>query len=130
MFFVFFFERDVTHLDLHVPSPPFPTRLSSDLVTPEAMASSICCGQMKWICASTPPAVTILPSPAMISVPGPMMISTPGWMSGFPDIQRSEEHTSELPSLMRISYAVFCLKNKKMIHTQPIKQSATSETNI
>src|SRR3546814_10589814 len=27
--------------------------------------------------------------------------------------QRSEEHTSELQSLMRISYAVFCLKNKK-----------------
>src|SRR3546814_9880810 len=26
---------------------------------------------------------------------------------------RSEEHTSELPSLMRISYAVFCLKNKQ-----------------
>src|SRR3546814_1820855 len=30
---------------------------------------------------------------------------------------RSEEHTSELQSLMRISYAVFCLKNKKMIDT-------------
>src|SRR3546814_8515595 len=28
-------------------------------------------------------------------------------------IGRSEEHTSELQSLMRISYAVFCLKNKK-----------------
>src|SRR3546814_9176324 len=27
--------------------------------------------------------------------------------------ERSEEHTSELKSLMRISYAVFCLKNKK-----------------
>src|SRR3546814_3781855 len=27
---------------------------------------------------------------------------------------RSEEHTSELPSLMRISYAVFCLKKKKI----------------
>src|SRR3546814_943865 len=27
--------------------------------------------------------------------------------------QRSEEHTSELQSLMRTSYAVFCLKNKK-----------------
>src|SRR3546814_3371085 len=27
--------------------------------------------------------------------------------------ERSEEHTSELPSLMRISYAVFCLKKKK-----------------
>src|SRR3546814_2836156 len=31
---------------------------------------------------------------------------------------RSEEHTSELQSLMRISYAVFCLKKKTNIHTQ------------
>src|SRR3546814_5130742 len=31
---------------------------------------------------------------------------------------RSEEHTSELQSLMRISYAVFCLKKKKKKHTQ------------
>src|SRR3546814_5594959 len=29
---------------------------------------------------------------------------------------RSEEHTSELQSLMRISYAVFCLKKKKHYH--------------
>src|SRR3546814_1410873 len=29
--------------------------------------------------------------------------------------ERSEEHTSELQSLMRISYAVFCLKKKKQI---------------
>src|SRR3546814_2671076 len=34
------------------------------------------------------------------------------------DLLRSEEHTSELQSLMRISYAVFCLKNKtKHTHT-------------
>src|SRR3546814_2584826 len=33
---------------------------------------------------------------------------------------RSEEHTSELQSLMRISYAVFCLKKKK--HTNAIHQ--------
>src|SRR3546814_8940717 len=35
-------------------------------------------------------------------------------MTGIVDIQleRSEEHTSELQSLMRISYAVFCLKKK------------------
>src|SRR3546814_2710912 len=33
---------------------------------------------------------------------------------------RSEEHTSELQSLMRISYAVFCLKKKKInINTSP-----------
>src|SRR3546814_5500137 len=31
-------------------------------------------------------------------------------------VPRSEEHTSELQSLMRISYAVFCLKKKKQIH--------------
>src|SRR3546814_9735503 len=31
---------------------------------------------------------------------------------------RSEEHTSELQSLMRISYAVFCLKKKKKHTTQ------------
>src|SRR3546814_3812190 len=34
--------------------------------------------------------------------------------AGFPQL-RSEEHTSELQSLMRISYAVFCLKKKKNI---------------
>src|SRR3546814_8508541 len=31
-------------------------------------------------------------------------------------LSRSEEHTSELQSLMRISYAVFCLKKKKNQH--------------
>src|SRR3546814_1972295 len=39
---------------------------------------------------------------------------------------RSEEHTSELPSLMRISYAVFCLKKKK----QHIHRSNTVHTLI
>src|SRR3546814_1406299 len=33
---------------------------------------------------------------------------------------RSEEHTSELQSLMRISYAVFCLKKKKNIYQKHI----------
>src|SRR3546814_10330646 len=33
--------------------------------------------------------------------------------SGFSQVSRSEEHTSELQSLMRISYAVFCLKKKQ-----------------
>src|SRR3546814_4660218 len=35
---------------------------------------------------------------------------------------RSEEHTSELQSLMRISYAVFCLKKKKKNKTLIVKQ--------
>src|SRR3546814_1111945 len=38
---------------------------------------------------------------------------------------RSEEHTSELQSLMRISYAVFCLKKKN--RTQSIRQIHTSK---
>src|SRR3546814_10789564 len=38
---------------------------------------------------------------------------------------RSEEHTSELKSLMRISYAVFCLKKKK----QPYKIDDTHDNN-
>src|SRR3546814_5330778 len=38
--------------------------------------------------------------------------------------RRSEEHTSELQSLMRISYAVFCLKKKNR------KQTVTNTTNV
>src|SRR3546814_6591568 len=34
-------------------------------------------------------------------------------------VHRSEEHTSELQSLMRTSYAVFCLKKKNIKKTQP-----------
>src|SRR3546814_6601823 len=34
------------------------------------------------------------------------------------NVSRSEEHTSELQSLMRISYAVFCLKKKKTPQTK------------
>src|SRR3546814_7707563 len=47
-----------------------------------------------------------------------------------PRQRRSEEHTSELQSLMRISYAVFCLK-KKNHHTtiQPIKEPTSDLTN-
>src|SRR3546814_6883930 len=40
--------------------------------------------------------------------------------------QRSEEHTSELQSLMRISYAVFCLKKKK--HKQKQRQTNNQDT--
>src|SRR3546814_1665450 len=42
------------------------------------------------------------------SSPMPQMGQAPGWSCRI----RSEEHTSELQSLMRISYAVFCLKKK------------------
>src|SRR3546814_5989615 len=44
---------------------------------------------------------------------GDLMLSAPGWAEHAHYMGRSEEHTSELQTLMRISYAVFCLKKKK-----------------
>src|SRR3546814_3219950 len=43
-------------------------------------------------------------------------------------LQRSEEHTSELQSLMRISYAVFCLK-KKTLHNKNTADQALTKIN-
>src|SRR3546814_1529838 len=60
----------------------------------------------------------------------PCVLATPvrRWDVG-PDLapRRSEEHTSELQSLMRISYAVFCLKKKKKSNLQ--SQLITSTKN-
>src|SRR3546814_7339620 len=42
---------------------------------------------------------------------------------------RSEEHTSELQSLMRISYAVFCLKKNKQDTTDNVVSHTTTENN-
>src|SRR3546814_8118751 len=53
---------------------------------------------------ATTPAPTVRP-PSRIAKRRPSSIAT--------GLIRSEEHTSELQSLMRISYAVFCLKKKK-----------------
>src|SRR3546814_12694947 len=59
-----------------------------------------------------------LPVPVLVAVPVLVRV----WPFGpvtlrlrvqLPSAHRSEEHTSELQSLMRISYAVFCLKKKK-----------------
>src|SRR3546814_2803782 len=65
---------------------------------------------MKLACLTTPSAVN---SAKAISATS----------SGF----RSEEHTSELQSLMRISYAVFCLKKKKKKQEQ--KNEIQNKTN-
>src|SRR3546814_10495309 len=45
------------------------------------------------------------------------------------EITRSEEHTSELQSLMRISYAVFCLKKKKKKIPEEHKNKKIHKTN-
>src|SRR3546814_1649831 len=46
-----------------------------------------------------------------------------------PTATRSEEHTSELQSLMRISYAVFCLKKKKHKQQTTIKNIQPTHKN-
>src|SRR3546814_4392658 len=51
-----------------------------------------------------------LPTPNLLAAePSKLSLARP--------MERSEEHTSELQSLMRISYAVFCLKKKKTSYT-------------
>src|SRR3546814_4212284 len=58
------------------------------------------------------------------SAPSSMVRTARSWSwSG----RRSEEHTSELQSLMRISYAVFCLKKKKYAITQPAKHNRNTQ---
>src|SRR3546814_8247467 len=61
-------------------------------------------GDLPRCCRLPPPGSRALASPAAARLP----TSAPA--------RRSEEHTSELQSLMRISYAVFCLKKKKIKH--------------
>src|SRR3546814_6511617 len=51
-----------------------------------------------------------------------------GWISATRPQPRSEEHTSELQSLMRSSYAVFCLKKKKKQYEQNNKHKTMYKT--
>src|SRR3546814_3288322 len=57
------------------------------------------------------PYTTLFRSPLRQIHTGPIHLRHLSWRNSF--ARRSEEHTSELQSLMRISYAVFCLKKKK-----------------
>src|SRR3546814_2917030 len=78
---------------------------------------------------------TVRPGPEQPPRPTPRCRRLPS-RAGGPQLRarrgdrlRSEEHTSELQSLMRISYAVFCLK-KKNTHTQPkLRQINTKAHN-
>src|SRR3546814_19499670 len=65
------------------------------------------------------PYTTLFRSAALSCGPVSVMFACSPWDSLFREhapfgsLRRSEEHTSELQSLMRISYAVFCLKKKR-----------------
>src|SRR3546814_6913796 len=81
-------------------------------------------GSVGWIVAAALVGIVVLLGGARASwVTYALVLVFSGWrllgwktllgMFAFGGILRSEEHTSELQSLMRISYAVFCLKTKK-----------------
>src|SRR3546814_10634394 len=70
--------------------------------------------------AEAPQAIPLKGELAGFSVPAEFSAGVPAaLLSNRPDVrasERSEEHTSELQSLMRISYAVFCLKKKNKMY--------------
>src|SRR3546814_12304307 len=68
-----------------------------------------------WLSVKTIAASNNQPTDEKAKLGLPREVSTICQSSEFADATayRSDEHTSELQSLMRISYAVFCLKNKK-----------------
>src|SRR3546814_3192870 len=59
------------------------------------------------------PLASVSGSIALVQSPGCRGVDAPRPTRDLANV-RSEEHTSELQSLMRISYAVFCLKKKKL----------------
>src|SRR3546814_2592855 len=74
----------------------------------------------------------VTPAPCSCVPPTPLTISAPSGGKRFLCVHdpstlnpRSEEHTSELQSLMRISYAVFCLKKKNKIKRIETKHKIT-----
>src|SRR3546814_20286527 len=91
-FFIYLYRY---HRDLHVLTHSFPTRRSSDLSAVKSQARASASPSPASRARATCTSSYQLPADAVFLV-----------------CQRSEEHTSELQSLMRISYAVFCLKKK------------------
>src|SRR3546814_1506355 len=70
---------------------------------------------VSWLTPSIPPKKIRVASEKTIRVIEPITGPGNSFVVTAKRMVRSEEHTSELQSLMRISYAVFCLKKKKKI---------------
>src|SRR3546814_12527609 len=103
MFTGFFFTCYGDHRYLHGLTPSFPTRRSSDLATvlhADLSTSTKTVANLGGGSTADVDAGDVLEYTITL-------IESAGAIAG-----RSEEHTSELQSLMRISYAVFCLKKK------------------
>src|SRR3546814_2032436 len=108
-------SSDLPMMVSHIVDLPAPFGPITTVMLPEGIA------RLRSSIALKPSKSTVIFSSCSI-VAGPVM-----------RLPRSEEHTSELQSLMRISYAVFCLKKKNhtsaMTATYTINQSNTSKRN-
>src|SRR3546814_7101539 len=92
---------------------------SSDLVTPLrvdafAISATIATAMVMADCLSSPSSARPMSKVFRTRCSSPISIYRPE--HSVQSLRRSEEHTSELQSLMRISYAVFCLKKKTQQH--------------
>src|SRR3546814_3430115 len=115
--------------DLHLLPHSFPTRRSSDRSWRQACRRSCTSCMKAWKCTRRLRAIGAVAKKRSISIdlPVPTLpegeehyraridhrtrdLITNAWSSALWGSGRSEEHTSELQSLMRLSYAVFCLK--------------------
>src|SRR3546814_4687854 len=78
------------------------------------------------------PYTTLFRSPLCLLLTGSYRVSPRESAQGARSVSngRSEEHTSELQSLMRISYAVFCLKKKKKSITSQHNHDTTQSITI
>src|SRR3546814_6806431 len=110
---VLFCEGDGDHRDRHVLTHSCPTLRSSDLLVITLTASIFALGGfINAVFARNFDDISIIPT----------FVLTPlTYLGGV--FYRSEEHTSELQSLMRLSYAVFCLTKKTSpsptLHSSP-----------
>src|SRR3546814_1327367 len=84
--------------------------IGARLSTKNSMINGPC---LLWCCYRWPAEHLVAPAAIFLR---PVLLQ-PSWHAGAL-ADRSEEHTSELQSLMRISYAVFCLKKKKTYCTK------------
>src|SRR3546814_6335169 len=127
--FRYFFHCFVDNRHLHRHTPSYPTRRSTDLMRPTGIGRSRCrrepagtgcestdhIGSPRHLAATPRPRV---PQQESVAVLAFLRVHLPA---------RSEEHTSELQSLMRISYAVFCLTQTKHTHTVDTLKKAILE---
>src|SRR3546814_1994612 len=116
-----FFEWYGDHRELHVLTHSFPTRRSSDLQMPRPIKTV----GMHDVTVRLHPEVSVTVQANVARTAEAAEMQAAGRRV---PRARSEEHTSELQSLMRTSYAVFCLKNTSSLHITRFCHSSPSQS--